>query len=48
MQNMAAVQSVFKINSELHTEVSQDTKESVNKAFQAFFLLSQSQKDEGN
>lgn len=48
MQTMAAVQFGFKINSELHTQVSQDTNKSVDKAFEAFFLLTQSQKDKGN
>lgn len=48
MQNMAAIQFVFKINLKLHTQVGQDTNESVDKAFHAIFLLNCSQKDEGN
>lgn len=48
MQNMAAIQFVFKINLKLHTQVGQDTNESVDKAFRAIFLLNCSQKDEGN
>lgn len=45
MQNMAAIQFVFKINSKLHTQVGQDTNESVDNGLHAIFT---SQNDEGN
>lgn len=38
MQNMAAIQFVFKINSKLHTQVGQDTNESVDNGLHANFL----------
>lgn len=44
MQNMAAVQFAFKINSKLHTQVSQDTNESVDKAFRALFYCTEARK----
>lgn len=43
MQNMAAIQFDFKINSKLHTQVGQDANESVDKILHAIFA---SQNDE--
>lgn len=46
LQNIAAIQFVFKISSKLHTQVGQDINESVDKGLSAIFFTSQN--DEGN
>lgn len=42
---MAAIQFVFKINSKLHTQVGQDTNESVDKGLSAIFLPARMMKE---
>lgn len=45
MQNMAAIQFVFKINSKLHTEVGQDTNKSVDRGLHGIFLPARMMKE---